>query len=218
MKSKDVMNMNIINSAAYRNSIRNRTNRSDVTRQKSVRNDDIRNQAARDQETQSDAAWYDISRNGIGDKTNEQKQQDSDTKKVESPVSLELSEKGRQMAKLADAFRNKNMKRMSNSGKKKKKSTGDLSRALAIARRIMKGEKVPPKDESFLFRYNSDLYLKAKMMATIQANPKKHKSLLDEMEEEEGSGNAHTVSAPSAPEPETPESSPDSENGSESSS
>lgn len=73
-------------------------------------------------------------------------------------------------------------------GKKKKKSkpTGDLSRALAIARRIMKGDKVPPKDESFLFRYNSDLYLKAKMMAMQNENPKKHKSLLEELEEEQG--------------------------------
>lgn len=72
--------------------------------------------------------------------------------------------------------------------KKKKKSrpSGDLSRALAIARRIMKGDKVPPKDESFLFRYNSDLYLKAKMMAVQNQNPKKHKSLLEELEEEQG--------------------------------
>lgn len=212
------MNMNITNSAAYRNSIQNRTNRSGITRTKSVRNDNIRNQSARSQGSQRDTARYDIGRNDIRDTAQEQKQQDSAAKNVESPVSLELSGKGRQMAKLADAFRNQNMKRMSNSGKKKKKSTGDLSRALAIARRIMNGEKVPPKDESFLFRYNSDLYLKAKMMAVIQKNPKKHKSLLDEMEEEDGSGNADTVSAPSAPEPETPESSADSEDGSESSS
>ncbi len=82
----------------------------------------------------------------------------------------------------------------------------------------MKGEKVPSKDESFLFRYNSDLYLKAKMMATIQADPKKHKSLLDELEEEDEGGNTDSVSVPSAPNPEPPEASPDSEGGSESSS
>lgn len=70
--------------------------------------------------------------------------------------------------------------------KKKKTPSKNLSRALAIARRIMRGDKVPPKDESFLFRFNSDLYLKAKMMAMINENPKKHKSLLDEEQEDHG--------------------------------
>lgn len=71
--------------------------------------------------------------------------------------------------------------------KKKKTPSKNLSRALAIARRIMRGDKVPPKDESFLFRFNSDLYLKAKMMAMINENPKKHKSLLEEEQEDHGS-------------------------------
>lgn len=210
--------MNITNSAAYRNhSVRNRTNRSDTAQQKTVRNGETRTQEARKQVGQGDVAWYDVTRNGIRDAEHGQKQQDADAKKVECPVSVELSEKGRQLAKLANAF--KTTKRMSNTGKKKKKRpTGDLSRALAIARRIMKGDKVPPKDESFLFRYNSDLYLKAKMMAAIQANPKKHKSLLDELEEEREGGNTDSVSVPSAPEPEPPDASPDSEDGSESSS
>ncbi len=209
--------MNITNSAAYRNhSVRNRTNRSDAARPKAVRNGDARIQDASNQANQGDVVWYDVTRNGIRDAENGQMQQETDAIKAECPVSVELSEKGRQMAKLANAF--KTTKRMSNTRKKKKKSTGDLSRALAIARRIMKGEKVPPKDESFLFRYNSDLYLKAKMMATIQADPKKHKSLLDELEEEDEGGNTDSVSVPSAPNPEPPEASPDSEGGSESSS
>lgn len=78
-------------------------------------------------------------------------------------------------------------------GKKKKKSSGNLAKALAIARRIMRGDKVPPKDESFLFRYNSDLYLKAKTMAMQNQKPKKHKSLLEEMEE----GCSICISSPS---------------------
>lgn len=132
--------------------------------------------------------------------------------KAKNPVSVELSERGRAMARLADAF--KTTKRAAKTGKKKKNSTGDLSRALAIARRIMHGDKVPPKDESFLFRYNSDLYLKAKMMAALQENPKKHKSLLEDEEEEENGGSAkvHSSSSSEASE-ETSESSDSEEEG-----
>lgn len=101
----------------------------------------------------------------------------------------ELSEEGKA---LAQAFQKMNEKRKQmaqktqKAQKKKKKSYGALARALAIARRIMKGEKVPPKDENFLFRFNSDLYLKAKMMAVQNVKPKKHKSLLEKMQEEDG--------------------------------
>ncbi len=101
----------------------------------------------------------------------------------------ELSEEGKALAR---AFQKMNEKRKQmaqktqKTQKKKKKSYGALARALAIARRIMKGEKVPPKDENFLFRFNSDLYLKAKMMAVQNVKPKKHKSLLEKMQEEEG--------------------------------
>ncbi len=74
--------------------------------------------------------------------------------------------------------------KMKSAQKKKKRPSGNLvAKALAIARRIMRGDKVPPKDESFLFRYNSDLYLKAKTMAMQNQKPKKHKSLMDEKEE-----------------------------------
>lgn len=101
----------------------------------------------------------------------------------------ELSEEGKALAR---AYQKMNEKRKQmaqktqKAKKKKKKSYGALARALAIARRIMKGEKVPPKDENFLFRYNSDLYLKAKMMAVQNVKPKKHKSLLEKMQEEDG--------------------------------
>ncbi|MCI9411591.1 MAG: hypothetical protein HFG36_05930 [Eubacterium sp.] len=101
----------------------------------------------------------------------------------------ELSEEGKALAR---AFQKMNEKRKQmaqktqKTQKKKKKSYGALARALAIARRIMKGEKVPPKDENFLFRFNSDLYLKAKMMAAQNVKPKKHKSLLEKMQEEDG--------------------------------
>lgn len=134
--------------------------------------------------------------------------------KAENPVSVELSERGRAMARLADSV--KTSKRAAKTGKKKRRPTSDLSRALAIARRIMHGDKVPPKDESFLFRYNSDLYLKAKMMAALQENPKKHKSLLEDEEEEENGGSAkvHSSSSSEASE-ETSESSDSEEEGGE---
>lgn len=215
MEGKDVVIMNITNSAAYGNhSMR-------------ARNDDTKKVASRKipskripskQSSSLEQIWNGIAKNSAQDAKNVENQQGVDAKKEESPVSVELSEKGRQMAKLADAFRKQNMKRLSNAGKKKKKPTADLSRALAIARRIMKGEKVPPKDESFLFRFNSDLYLKAKMMATMQENPKKHKSLLEELEEENENENADPGSVPSAPDSETPESPGDSDDGGEASS
>lgn len=128
-------------------------------------------------------------------------EQPADSNGAENPVSVELSGRGRELAKLADAMREAKraaVKAAQKKKKKKKSSYGDLSRALAIARRIMKGDKVPPKDESFLFRYNSDLYLKAKTMAAIQVNPKKHKSLLEDEEEEE---NGENMSVHSSPEP-----------------
>lgn len=129
----------------------------------------------------------------------------------EKAVSLELSEEGRELSgkrtereeaeKLRaarEAFREKKKKEQSplnrmlsksySAGQKKKKSNNNaLSKALTIARRIMRGDKVPPKDESFLFRYNSDLYLKAKMMAIQNKEAEKHKSLLED-EEEGGEG------------------------------
>ena len=210
MEGKDVMIMNITNSAAYGDhSIR--AGKDGTKKAASMK-------VTSKQSSSLEQLWYDISKNSAQDAKNVEDQQGAAAKKAESSVSVELSEKGLQMAKLADAFRKQNMKRLSNAGKKKKKPTGDLSRALAIARRIMKGEKVPPKDESFLFHYNSDLYLKAKMMATIQENPKKHKSLLEELEEENGNENADPGSAPSAPDPETPESPGDSDDGGEASS
>lgn len=101
----------------------------------------------------------------------------------------ELSEEGKALAQAFQKMKEKRKQmaqKTQKTQKKKKKSYGALARALAIARRIMKGEKVPPKDENFLFRFNSDLYLKAKMMAVQNVKPKKHKSLLEKMQEEEG--------------------------------
>lgn len=102
----------------------------------------------------------------------------SECAKEKSPWEMFLEQREAMLARM--------LLRKKSAGKKRRKSSGDLSRALAIARRIMRGDKVPPKDESFLFRYNSDLYLKAKSMAVINKKPKKHKSLLEDEEESSG--------------------------------
>lgn len=121
--------------------------------------------------------------------------QGSQSKKAVSKKYTDVAELSEEGKVLARAFQKMNEKRKlmaqktqktQKTQKKKKKSYGALARALTIARRIMKGEKVPPKDENFLFRFNSDLYLKAKMMAAQNVKPKKHKSLLEKMREEEG--------------------------------
>ena len=115
-------------------------------------------------------------------KVDDQSQRHGNTKR-------KLSEEGKALARAYQKMneKRKQMAQKTQKAKKKKKNSyGTLARALAIARRIMKGEKVPPKDENFLFRYNSDLYLKAKMMAVQNVKPKKHKSLLEKMQEEDG--------------------------------
>ncbi|MCM1246591.1 MAG: hypothetical protein NC293_13190 [Roseburia sp.] len=143
--------------------------------------------------------------------------QGSSRSQVEQTVSLEVSKEGRALSKEREetekfraaweAFREQKKKEQSpqnrmlsnsqSAGKKKKKSNNNaLSKALMIARRIMRGDKVPPKDESFLFRYNSDLYLKAKIMAIQNKEAEKHKSLLDEDEGDTGiSGSSSKTSS-----------------------
>lgn len=65
----------------------------------------------------------------------------------------------------------------------------DMSKAMEIARRIMEGGKVPSKDESFLMEYNYEMYAAAKNMALLnQEEQKKYGSVLDDQEDNSGSG------------------------------
>ena len=61
----------------------------------------------------------------------------------------------------------------------------DLAKMMEIARRISKGDKVPPTDEKKLMEFNSKLYQAAKAAAMLHANEKheKHKSLFEEEED-----------------------------------
>lgn len=67
----------------------------------------------------------------------------------------------------------------------KNKETRKFGAILEIFRRIAKGDKVSPKDESALMEYDMKLYLTAKNAAQLAANKKtkKHKkSLIEELE------------------------------------
>lgn len=63
----------------------------------------------------------------------------------------------------------------------------DLQKIIVIARRIMRGEKVPSKDEKKLMEYDSDLYQLAKSAGMMVKNKKRkeHKSLWEDEEKKE---------------------------------
>ncbi len=61
----------------------------------------------------------------------------------------------------------------------------EQGKIMEIARRISRGDKVPPKDEKKLMEYSSELYQMAKMAAMLSRarRRKKHKSLFEDEEE-----------------------------------
>lgn len=70
----------------------------------------------------------------------------------------------------------------------------DLAKALEIARRILNGDIVPAQDEEFLMEYNSEIYMRVKSMAEAKEDPEEYDSLLEEEEDDNGSGSALEVS------------------------
>ena len=80
-----------------------------------------------------------------------------------------------------------NMKRMflqyaestKRSGEAAAKAANDYSKCLEVARRIARGDKVPPKDEQKLLEFSTVMYQTSKNMAAAAHNEKvkKHKSL-----------------------------------------
>lgn len=58
------------------------------------------------------------------------------------------------------------------------------SKMLEVARRIAKGDKVPPEDEKRLMEYNFKLYMTAKQSAIFAKEHKKDESLWDDEENE----------------------------------
>lgn len=65
------------------------------------------------------------------------------------------------------------------------KAAAEQGKILEIARRISRGDKVPPKDEKKLMEYDFKLYQMAKMSAMMNEakKHKKHKSLFEDEEE-----------------------------------
>lgn len=65
------------------------------------------------------------------------------------------------------------------------KAAADQRKIFEIARRISRGDKVPPKDEKKLMEYDFKLYQMAKMSAMLNEKKKhkEHKSLFEDEEE-----------------------------------
>ncbi|MBQ3104559.1 MAG: hypothetical protein IJC59_01705 [Lachnospiraceae bacterium] len=63
----------------------------------------------------------------------------------------------------------------------------DLGKIMEVARRIMRGDVVPAKDEKKLMEYSMELYQSAKSMGALarEEERKKHKSLWEDEEEKE---------------------------------
>ncbi len=65
---------------------------------------------------------------------------------------------------------------------KKENPFKDQTKALKIALKIMRGKIVPPQDEQFLIKYDSNLYQMAKNIAMLKERTEKVKSELDDDE------------------------------------
>ena len=67
------------------------------------------------------------------------------------------------------------------------KQAEEYSKCLEVARRIARGDKVPPKDEQKLLEFNSEMYQMAKNMAAIAQNEKvkQHKTLWKDEDEDQ---------------------------------
>lgn len=117
-------------------------------------------------------------------KSEEENKGKSEAKETAAGVVVEISEQMKEMyQKQAEAAR----EAAENFGE----GMEDLAKILEIARRISKGDHVPPGDEKKLMEFSSDLYQAAKASAMLHADEKhkKHKALF----EEEDSGIAQQI-------------------------
>lgn len=70
------------------------------------------------------------------------------------------------------------------------KSLDVMEKCRKIASRIMKGDKVPPQDEQYLMECDPDGYKLALVCRVPKEKPKEWESVLEEDEEQEGTGSA----------------------------
>lgn len=94
------------------------------------------------------------------------------------------------------------------------KAIGDefkvYARCLTIASRISRGDTVPVKDMKYLAENEPDLFKQAIMLRMPNDHPKKHKSVLDDDEEKQQTGQASDPGESAAPEvAQTEESAPE---------
>ncbi len=100
----------------------------------------------------------------------------------ESVMAAEEQEKNYSDKEDADNSLFESMMEQLEASKEEKEGFKDIAKLLEIARRIARGDRVPPKDEKKLMEYNINLYQMAKSAATLHANMKhkKHKSMFDD--------------------------------------
>lgn len=93
----------------------------------------------------------------------------------EKGVTVDISEQGLE-------FLQQQMENAKKSAEGKGKAYDDMGKLMEIARRIAKGDKVPPKDEKKLMEFSFELYQTAKMSASMHQNKKRkeHKSLFED--------------------------------------
>lgn len=83
-------------------------------------------------------------------------------------------------------FWQRQMEAMRESKEEAEENAQDIAKIIEIARRISRGDKVPPSDEKKLMEYSLVMYQTAKSMAMLHEDEehKKHKALFDEEEED----------------------------------
>ena len=104
-----------------------------------------------------------------------EKKDTSDVKETENGVVVDISEHMKEM-----------YQQQAESAKKAGEGMRDMAKLMEIARRIARGDHVPPSDEKKLAEFDSDLYQAAKTAGALNANKKhkKHDAMFDEDEKE----------------------------------
>ncbi len=112
-------------------------------------------------------------------------QETSSINQTHSSVSVQISDEAKQKMQ-EQSFWQDYLERQRECEKENEESGkgDDMAKCLRIARRIAKGDIVPPGDEKKLMEYDFKLYMMSKSAAMMadNKNPKKHKS---EYEDEE---------------------------------
>lgn len=107
----------------------------------------------------------------------EKEQDDAKQKEEKEGVTVQISEQLKEMYQ-------KQMEAAKENAEAAGEGFDEMAKAMEIARRIAKGDRVPPFDEKKLMEFSSELYQMAKAAAAIHANEKhkNHKSLYEDEE------------------------------------